>query len=163
MCCHKQQKQVLTFEESWRESKFNSSQKFYMPVLAPGGTKFFFFKLKLTVKKYKVHVLTITIQRNIKLNTISGGYGSVLWGHTQLQGHHSTSAFHKHSKSPPHTSFAMWTNETPEKNYFRERRRSQPPSPHGTCWSVFVPTRTVWFGTRIYSTVGFSPWTTATS
>lgn len=49
------------------------------------------------------------------LDTISGGYGPVLWGHTQLQGHHSTSAFHKHIKSPPHTSFATWTNETPEK------------------------------------------------
>lgn len=43
VCCHKQQKQVLTFEESWRESKFNSSQKFDTPVLVPGGTKFFFF------------------------------------------------------------------------------------------------------------------------
>lgn len=27
VCCHKQQKQVLTFEKSCRESKFNSSQK----------------------------------------------------------------------------------------------------------------------------------------
>lgn len=67
------------------------------------------------MKNYKVHVLVIIIQSNITLDTISGVNGSVLQGHTQLQGHCGTSAFHKQIKSPPHTSFATWTNETPER------------------------------------------------
>lgn len=46
------------------------------------------------------------------LNTTSGVSGSVLQGHTQLHGHHSTSAFHTQVKSPTNSSLAKWTNET---------------------------------------------------